>query len=44
MFEMEPKDGVNSGSLTVRAGATYFLRVRSADKSAVDFTVDLTLA
>jgi hypothetical protein len=44
VFETEPKDGVNSGSVGVRAGTTYFVRLRSPDKAPAAFEVDLRLA
>ena len=43
LFETEPNDGLNSGSIQVTSGTTYFLRVRATDNAASPYLVDLTL-
>ena len=43
LLEIEPNDGDFNGSIQVTAGETYFLRVRSADKGASTYLVDLAL-
>jgi hypothetical protein len=44
IFETEPNDGINAGSVFVTAGRTYLLRVRAPDDSPAQFTVRLTLS
>ncbi len=44
ILEVQPKDGVNSGSAAVTGGVPYLLRVRAADKSPSSFVVRLTLS
>ena len=41
LFESEPKDGITAGSWQARAGETYLLRMRSANKSAASYEVTL---
>ncbi len=43
VFETEPNNGVNSGTVNVTAGTLYLLRVRAPQDVAAAFTVRLTL-
>ena len=42
VFETEPNDGVNAGSVALQAGVTYFLRLRSPNDAPAAYAVDLT--
>lgn len=42
VLELEPKDGVNTGMVTLTGGTTYLLRVRAANDSLSQFRVTLT--
>lgn len=44
LLEIETNDGESSGSLQVTAGQTYFIRLRSAEKAASNYLVDLAFA
>lgn len=43
VFESEPKNGVTSGSFTVTAGTTYYLRIRGQNAVLDPYLVDLAL-
>jgi hypothetical protein len=43
LFETEPRDSINTGNVQVRAGQTYFLRMRSQDTLPAPYTVTLRL-
>jgi uncharacterized protein YdeI (BOF family) len=44
IFETEPNDGINSGSVQVLEGMTYFVRLRATGDSPAAYDVDLTLS
>jgi hypothetical protein len=44
VFETDPNDGVNTGSVAVTGGTPYLLRVRAPRKDPAQFTVRLTLS
>lgn len=43
VFETNPNNGINSGSVAVTGGVSYLLRVRAPNDSPAAFTVRLTL-
>lgn len=42
VLELEPKEGPNTGTVTLTGGTTYLLRVRASDDAAATFRVTLT--
>ncbi len=43
LFETQPNDGVNAGSVAVEGGQTYFVRMRSPNREPAPYLVDLAL-
>jgi Ca2+-binding RTX toxin-like protein len=43
VFETQPNDGMNSGSVNITAGTTYFIRLRAKDTLAAGYEVRLAL-
>lgn len=43
LFETEPSTGINSGTVLVKGGQQYFLRLRSQDRTPAGFSVALRL-
>lgn len=44
VFETEPKNGVQSGTIAVEAGQSYIARVRSQDKTIGSYSIALSLS
>lgn len=44
IFETEPNDGINNGSVSVTGGAIYFVRLRSKTDGSADYTANLSMS